>query len=56
MSLYDKYKYNYDIYLFIMSKIYIEEQWYDITDFSKRHPGGNVIKSYADQDATLVYR
>jgi len=39
-----------------MSKIYIEEQWYDITDFAKRHPGGNVIKSYVDQDATLVYR
>ena len=39
-----------------MSKIYIEEQWYDVTDFINRHPGGNVIKSYVDQDATLVYR
>ena len=39
-----------------MEKIYIEKQWYDITDFIKRHPGGNVIRSYIDQDATLVYR
>lgn len=39
-----------------MQKIKIDNQWYDITQFIKRHPGGNVIKSYVDQDATLVYR
>jgi fatty acid desaturase 2 (delta-6 desaturase) len=39
-----------------IKKIKIENQWYDITSFIKRHPGGNVIESYSEQDATLVYR
>ena len=39
-----------------MNKIYIEDKWYDITNFIKRHPGGSIIKSYIDQDATMVYR
>lgn len=38
-----------------IDKIYIENQWYNITDFIKRHPGGNVIRSYINQDATQVY-
>ena len=39
-----------------MEKIFIEGQWYDITSFIKRHPGGSIIQSYVNQDATFVYR
>lgn len=35
--------------------LYIHNICYDITDFIKRHPGGNVILSYEGQDATFVY-
>ena len=35
--------------------LYIHNVCYDITDFVKFHPGGNVILSYEGQDATLVY-
>lgn len=37
-------------------KIFIDGQWYDITDFVKRHPGGSVIEYYENQDATHVYQ
>ena len=37
-------------------KIYINQTCYDITDFVKRHPGGNVILYYEGQDATMVYK
>ena len=36
--------------------IYIDHKCYDITDFVKRHPGGNVILYYEGQDATMVYK
>ena len=35
--------------------IQIDGNWYDITEFIERHPGGSVIKSYSGQDASLVY-
>jgi acyl-CoA 6-desaturase (Delta-6 desaturase) len=36
--------------------IYINQKCYDITDFVKRHPGGNVLLYYEGQDATMVYK
>ena len=39
-----------------LKKIYIDSQWYDITQFVKRHPGGSVIESYINQDASMVYK
>ena len=37
-------------------KVFIYDQWYDITDFVKKHPGGSVIEYYENQDATHVYQ
>jgi fatty acid desaturase len=37
-------------------KLYIDGVWYDTTDFSKKHPGGNVIDYYNNQDASRIYR
>lgn len=29
--------------------------WYDVTDFVWKHPGGDIILEYADRDATLIF-
>jgi acyl-CoA 6-desaturase (Delta-6 desaturase) len=36
--------------------IHINDTCYDITEFSKIHPGGNVLLYYEGQDATMVYK
>ena len=38
-----------------MTSIFIDGKIYDITDFIKIHPGGSVIKYYANSDATAAF-
>mmetsp|Transcript_287 Transcript_287/g.505 ORF Transcript_287/g.505 Transcript_287/m.505 type:complete len:425 (+) Transcript_287:101-1375(+) len=37
------------------NEILIDGRWYDIADFSKKHPGGKVITYYAGQNASEAY-
>ena len=38
-----------------VSTLCIQDKWYNIDDFTERHPGGSVICSYINQDATMVF-
>ena len=38
-----------------MIKLFIDGTVYDVTDFIKKHPGGSVIKYYANSDATAAF-
>ena len=38
-----------------MIKLLIDGTVYDVTDFIKKHPGGSVIKYYANSDATAAF-
>mmetsp|Transcript_15241 Transcript_15241/g.20122 ORF Transcript_15241/g.20122 Transcript_15241/m.20122 type:complete len:428 (+) Transcript_15241:38-1321(+) len=37
------------------NEILIDGKWYDISNFSKKHPGGRVITYYAGQNASEAY-
>lgn len=37
------------------SLIGVDGQWYDVTAFKKRHPGGDIIEEYVGMDATQIF-